>query len=225
MASSELIIFNGIKYRRYPESKRRSDQVYFTPGGGHRKAGVGRLHQEIWKAANGPIPDGYHVHHADHDPLNNDLSNLVLIKGQDHLSHHANQPDRIEWNRVNIAKAQEAARAWHGSPEGLAWHSENGKRAWEGREPQTHTCDHCGNPYESKITGAGTRFCSNACKHYARKASGVDDVDKTCEFCGEGFRANKYIRKATCSGSCGVKLGKRRRKERLAAEAALPLAA
>lgn len=218
MASNEMIIFNGIKFRRYPEAKQRADQVYYVPGGGHRKAGVGRLHQEIWKAANGPIPDGHHVHHADHDPLNNDLSNLVLIKGRDHLSHHANQPDRIEWNRVNIAKAREAARAWHGTPEGLAWHSENGRRAWDNRHPEQHVCEYCKGPYESIDVGRN-RFCSNNCKTQARRVSGVDNVDKTCECCGDTYQGNKYSKTPTCSRSCGVKLGKRRRAERLAAAA------
>lgn len=219
MTSSETIVYKGIKYRRYLESERWPDRVYFTPGGSHRKKGVGRLHQEIYKDHNGPIPEGYHVHHADHDPLNNDPANLVLVHGDDHHRHHASHPDRIEISRQNIKAAQDAARAWHATPEGLAWHSENGKRAWEGREPRTYKCEYCGKEYES-LKPSRNRFCSNPCKHYARKASGVDDIDKTCEFCGETYRANKYIKKATCSKECGSKLsGRTRAAKRLLAAA------
>lgn len=217
MASNEVVIFNGIKFRRYPDAKRRADQVYFVPGVADRQRGIGRLHQEIWKAANGPIPDGYHVHHADHDPLNNDLSNLVLIKGRDHLSHHANHPDRIEKSRQNVFRAQEAAKAWHASPEGLAWHSENGKRAWDNRRPIKHTCEYCGGEYESRLDGAGTRFCSNNCKSQWRRVAGLDNVERECAECGNPWMVNKYSNAQTCSRSCGVRRGKRLSRERKAA--------
>jgi hypothetical protein len=205
MANSETITFNGIRFRRYPESPNWADRVYFVPGATHRQRGVGRLHQEIWKARNGPIPAGYHVHHADHDPLNNDPANLVLLDGDEHNAHHASQPDRIEISRRNIGPAQAAAAAWHGSPDGLAWHAEQGRRSWEGRESKTYKCEHCGEAYES-LKPSRNRFCSNNCRAAARKASGVDDVKRACVICGESFTVNRYAKKATCSRSCGAKL-------------------
>lgn len=218
MSSNEVVTYKGIKYRRYPDAETWAERSYFVPSGNHRKRGVGRLHQEVWKDSNGPIPAGYVVHHADHNPLNNDPSNLVLERAEDHHRHHSNQPERIASSRETIEIAREAARVWHGSEAGRAWHVEHGKRTWEGREPKTYACEHCAAPYES-LKPSNNRFCSNACKHYARKASGVDDVDKTCAHCGETYRANKYVKSPTCSRSCGVKLGKRRRAERLAAAA------
>jgi hypothetical protein len=221
MARSEVIVYKGIKYRRYPESDRWPDRVYFTPSGNHRKAGVGRLHQEIYKDHNGPIPDGYHVHHDDHDPLNNDPANLVLVKGSEHLSHHVNQPERIAKSRVNIEIAREYASAWHGSEEGLAWHVENGKKVWEMREPSSHVCDQCGKGFELKIIQkSGVRFCSNNCKSAWRRAAGLDNVDRTCVECGASFTVNKYMKTPTCSRSCGVKRGRRLGKERRLASAA-----
>lgn len=47
------------------------------------------IHRHVWEEANGPIPDGWHVHHIDHDPLNNDLSNLVAMPAEEHRAHHA----------------------------------------------------------------------------------------------------------------------------------------
>lgn len=216
MSPNEVVIYKGVKFRRYPAAETWAERSYFTPGGNHRKRGVGRLHQEIWKDANGPIPDGYVVHHADHNPLNNDPSNLVIELDDDHRRHHSNQPDRVEVSRQNIALARDAARVWHGSEAGREWHAEHGKRTWEGREPKTYACEHCGEAYES-IKPSGNRFCSNKCKHYARKASGVDDVDKTCECCGETYRANRYVKTPTCSRSCGMKMARRRTRERKAA--------
>jgi hypothetical protein len=227
MASNETVIFNGIKFRRYPDADTRSARVYYVPSGNHRKAGIGRLHQEIWKAAHGPIPEGYHVHHADHDPLNNDLSNLVLLDADEHLKHHGNQPDNAERLRAVQPLGQEAAKEWHRSDEGRAWHVEHGKRCWEGREPVTHACDYCGKEYESLLTKKNvTRFCSNNCKTQWRRVAGIDNVDKSCAECGSTFRSNKYAKVTTCSKPCASQRANRaralRRAERLAS---LPAAA
>lgn len=220
MGKSESVIFNGIKFRRYPESESRSSRLYYVPDGRHRKNGVGRLHQEVYKAHNGPIPPGYHVHHADHNALNNDPSNLVLIWGEDHLRHHGSDPAKTAHLRTMQEVGREAAKVWHRSEEGRAWHVEHGKAVWEGREPVTHACEQCGNPYESLLTGKGTRFCSNNCKSQWRRESGVDNVDRNCVECGASFTVNKYMKTPTCSRSCGVKRGKRLSKERRLASAA-----
>lgn len=204
--TTEVITYNGIKFRRYPDSPNWADRVYYTPGGSYRKRGVGRLHQEIWKAEHGPIPAGHDVHHADHDPLNNDPSNLVLIEGEEHHEHHGSDPARVQAFKDGPMLAGRAAAAvWHGSPEGIAWHREHGRRTWEGREPKTFTCQQCGRSYES-LKPSGSRFCSNACKTKARKASGVDNVKRACVVCGKAFTVDKYAKKATCSRSCGAKL-------------------
>lgn len=46
------------------------------------------LHRWVWEQANGPIPDGYVVHHVDHDKRNNALSNLELMTCAEHAQHH-----------------------------------------------------------------------------------------------------------------------------------------
>ena len=205
MATSETIIYNGIRFRRYPESPNWADRVYYTPGIGHRKRGVGRLHQEIWKAHHGEIPAGFHVHHADHDPLNNEPENLVLLSGDEHHSHHANDPERTKAFLEIVPLGRIAAATWHGSDEGRAWHVEHGRRTWEGREPKTYQCEVCGASYES-LKPSRNRFCSNNCRTKGRKASGVDDVKRACILCGTAFTVNKYAKKATCSRTCGGKL-------------------
>jgi len=45
-------------------------------------------HRLIWAEANGPIPDGYVVHHINHDKRDNRLENLQLMTHQEHSAHH-----------------------------------------------------------------------------------------------------------------------------------------
>lgn len=215
MANSETVLFNGIKFRRYPDSERRSDRVYFTPGVGDKERGIGRLHQEIWKAANGPIPDGHHVHHKDGDPLNNSIDNLECLPGVDHLHHHLSEIDHHTPERLaHMERIRPLASEWHRSPAGREWHREHAKSVAANRSPETRKCDHCGKDYEGYDVGHAQSFCSNYCKHRARLASGVDDEDRTCEFCGNPFRVNKYLRKRCCTRSCGARLSRRTESER-----------
>lgn len=46
-------------------------------------------HRHVWEEANGPIPEGWEVHHVDGDRFNNELSNLVAMSPEDHRAHHA----------------------------------------------------------------------------------------------------------------------------------------
>lgn len=207
MARVEIVEFQGVKFRRYPDSDRWADRVYFTPGIADKQRGVHRLHEEIWMAANGPIPDGHHIHHVDHDPLNNDPSNLACITSDEHKHHHANDPQvaarrlEDEWQE-HLEQIRPLAAAWHSSPEGLKWHSEHGKKSWEGREPKPAVCEQCGRVFESLMPG---RFCSNACKSAWRRDSGLDNEERACELCGSPFTVNRYSRARFCSRSCGSK--------------------
>lgn len=45
-------------------------------------------HRLIWEAEHGPIPDGYVIHHKDHNRANNKLENLELMEARTHTSHH-----------------------------------------------------------------------------------------------------------------------------------------
>jgi ribonucleotide reductase alpha subunit len=43
-------------------------------------------HRLIWESVNGPIPDGYDIHHIDGDTYNNDIDNLECLTHSDHAS-------------------------------------------------------------------------------------------------------------------------------------------
>lgn len=204
VSTSTTIQYNGVTFRRYPDSERSSDRAYYRPHVADRQRGVQSLHQEIWKDANGvdSIPEGFHVHHADHDTENNDPTNLVLIHGSEHASHHANDPARHEAQQRAIQAAIAAAPEWHRSEEGQQWHAEHAKEQWDKRQPDQRTCEQCGEQYETITIQKETRFCSNACKSANRRESGVDDEDRTCEACSSTFRVNRYSKSRSCSRRC-----------------------
>jgi hypothetical protein len=87
----EIRVFQGVEYRRYPKSKNKAHRNYFQKKrriGGKLKEFY--LHVAIWEAKYGPVPRGYVVHHKDFNPLNNRLSNLVLMERQAHTDLHRN---------------------------------------------------------------------------------------------------------------------------------------
>lgn len=213
----EEVEFNGIVFRRYPDSKRMEDRRYFKPSGMHVKRGVGALHREIWKAHHGPIPDGWHVHHKNGDTGDNRIENLECLPGSKHLSLHAGLPDRREWSRSQIETIRPLAIEWHKSDAGREWHRKHARDVWENMQAVRHTCEQCGVEFETLAQHDGVRFCSNNCKSAWRRASGVDDEDRECAFCGATFRTNRYGRTRTCGSGCSAKLRWRERRERNAA--------
>lgn len=206
-AVSESVFFNGVEFRRYPNAKNWSEQVYFRPGSSDARRGVENLHREIWKSIHGPIPQGYHVHHKDTNPLNNDPENLVCIPSAEHQAHHAvaEKPEEFKRRRRNVLdRVRHLASEWHGSETGRAWHSEHGKETWKDREPAPKTCEYCGKGYQSLKPGDGARFCSNNCKVQSRRISGVDNEQRTCVWCQKEFAINRYSKTQVCSRSCGA---------------------
>lgn len=204
---SETVVYNGIRFRRYPDSPRWADRTYFRPSGNEGKRGLGALHQEIWKAAHGPIPSGHHIHHQDGDSLNNAVENLVAIPEFDHLSLHGRRP-ATDAQREHLARIREFATYWHRSPAGRAWHVNHGKAVWQGREPRVFTCVMCAREYTS-VKPSNTRFCSNACKSRWRRQSGIDNETRRCAYCGDPFVCNRFADIATCSRVCGQRCRRR----------------
>lgn len=205
----ESIVYRGITFRRYPDAKRWPDRYYFTPNGGHRKQGVGRLHEEIWKDTNGPIPDGYEIHHVDFDAANNDPANLHCITAAEHREIHRQRqsergksPEQV----AHLRTIQPLTAEWHRSDEGREWHREYGRKTWEQREPVVKQCEQCDSSFTDITRRASSRFCSNKCKSAWRRASGADDEDRTCAVCGTTFRANRYSKQRACSTACGGRL-------------------
>lgn len=120
----EVVIFEGYRYRRYPNSKNVGHARYFARAGK-------LLHRAVWEHFNGPIPSGWHVHHIDEDTCNNNVSNLECLPAEEHRAKiHARKqaasksPRQLE----HLARIGELAKSWHKSEEGRAWHSQNAKQ-------------------------------------------------------------------------------------------------
>lgn len=157
----ESVVFNGYKYNRYPESSNPAHRRYFARAG-HR------LHRDVWKHHNGPIPAGMHVHHIDGNTANNDISNLACVTSKQHWDEHraeASERSRRPEQLDHLARIRGSSAAWHGSPEGLAWHREHAKTSL------------------AKTWGAP--------KHYP-------DIDKVCHWCGTQFVAHTVKAKFCC---------------------------
>lgn len=187
MNAPKYITYNGIKFCR-------DDKTGYYLNSTIRK----RLHRYVWEQEVGSIPKGCHIHHIDGNKANNDLSNLAIMTSSGHQRLHGQEQDRKERQREIVKKATEAARAWHGSPEGKRWHSEH-MRGF--KHPRVEmTCEQCGKAYPGT---KGQRFCSNVCKSAWRRAQGIDSEERICEICGKPFTApSKYSSSRFCSVEC-----------------------
>lgn len=189
----DLAIFDGQSFRR------DKNTGYFLSSKPIRNGKRVRLHVYVWEKMNGPLPDGWHVHHIDFDKNNNEPENLRAMPEEEHLSLHAQLADKEEL-RKRVDRIRPLAAKWHGSPEGRAWHKEHGKDVWKDREPKEYTCTWCGKKFTTlnRYGPDDNHFCSNACKSAFRRASHVDDVDRRCTVCGKTFRVNKYDKMDRC---------------------------
>jgi hypothetical protein len=201
----DTIVFNGIAFRRYPDSPRWSDRRYYRPTGTHIKRGIKNLHREIWQAAHGAIPPGWVVHHKDGNALNNELANLEALPAGTHRRHHAEHLSEAvrAAARARLDTIRPLAAAWHRSAAGRQWHREHGQRRCATRAPRAYACAHCGKAARSSSFGKAL-FCSNACRAAARRRSGKDHVRRTCLHCGQAFTVDRYQGTQTCSRSCAA---------------------
>lgn len=197
------ITYKGIDFRRYPHSKNRTDQVYFTCNSSYFKKGIRRLHTEVWKDVYGQIPDGYIIHHKDNNPLNNALSNLECLSREEHQSSHMkeyceNNKEKVKERMKDLWKL---TLDWKKSDEGKEFYR---KQARYFRSIiYNHVCIQCGKEYYNyKKTG---KFCSDNCASKHRKLSGVDNEKRICEWCGNEYITNKYTKIRFCNRSCAMK--------------------
>ena len=69
--------------------KTKLGTVHENEKGYYRLSDKRLLHRAIWEEYYGQkIPEGYVIHHKDHNPKNNNINNLQLMTAEEHLSHH-----------------------------------------------------------------------------------------------------------------------------------------
>jgi len=193
------IEFDGLKF--YPD--KRGYWLGHVPGA---KSPI-RLHRYVWEYYNGPIPDGYDIHHIDHNPDNNEIDNLEMLSESMHSAvHSAEMSEELsERFRKNLDEnARPKAVEWHKSEEGRAWHKkhyeENSRALFTSKVKKV--CAVCGKEYETNYSTRYSRFCSNNCKAQWRRDCGLDDIEVSCRICGKKFFTNKYAQAKYCSKEC-----------------------
>src|SRR5579872_3597354 len=88
----EVIVVDGIKFRRYPLSRRRHLRVYYWAHTRNKQPPFS-LHCYLWARAHGPIPEGAVIHHGDGNPANKDISNLECVTMGEHAREHGRRGD------------------------------------------------------------------------------------------------------------------------------------
>lgn len=201
--TTERIVFNGIPYRRYPNSPKLELRNYFICSKGKDNR-VRRLHQAIWEHHNGPIPKGYHIHHKDGNTLNNDIANLECLSNKDHRRTHWT-PEESERARKHAESIRPLAKEWHASETGREWHKKHARDVWDGMPIKKHTCSVCRNEFESRSNRAIVRFCGLNCKMQSFRNRKKGTLQKTCTRCSTPFATSPIQPSEYCSHSCATK--------------------
>lgn len=202
--TSKFIVIDGIYF--YKERQGNGYYLGNVPDETGKPKPV-RAHVYVWEKANGKVPKGYHVHHKDHDPDNNDLNNLCCIPISKHLSSHSKERSEESRHNMNTVVRPKAIE-WHKSEAGSKYHAEHyakyTKAIWE--KPVTKICEVCGKEFTVKHMVDGiSRFCSNNCKSKYRRMMGFDNEQRNCIICGKEFTCNKYSKQKTCGNKeCAV---------------------
>lgn len=200
--------YAGKLWHRYPNAKKASDRNYFRDSFGCK------LHRTVWEDANGPIPDGYDIHHKDENPLNNDISNLECLTRLEHRQRHPVKD--LEKARAHMAEVRAIGADWHKSEEAKPSKARASRIGWEQFEPVSRVCQHCLSPFLDKSRTRDAAFCSANCRSYVQSHSDKYQIDGACVVCGLPFRHYKYSTTLTCSRSCGMRLAHRTRRSRAA---------
>ncbi len=157
------------------------------------------LHRYKYTCEKGDIPEGWHIHHIDHNYANNDINNLQAIEPATHSQLHLPSKETMEkWQAAGIKQAP----VWHASEEGNQWHKEhydNIKESFHGKI--LRTCEHCGKSVET-IRKKARCYCSNNCKSAWRRKNKPDKKTVECATCGKSFETLKYLPNTYCSLDC-----------------------
>lgn len=80
-------------------------------------------HRIIWEYVNGTVPEGYEIHHKDHNPTNNCIDNLVLVSKEEHkIIHQKKKWSEEALNKkhkalIQLTKDGKLVREWKGTKE------------------------------------------------------------------------------------------------------------
>ena len=188
------VLFNGKRWRRYPDSKRRSTRHYFLWSNQI-------LHRAVYEAFVGQIPEGFHIHHKDENTDNNDPENLEALSPEEHNKIHQRHSKSATCLGCGAIFETTAIK-----PGFCTDHCRTSIRR------RKRKCEVCSAEYE--IVGfQKSKTCSRQCNyqlrsvrrkemHAAKRIAGEYPEPQPCVICGTVCRTAKVL---TCSRSCELR--------------------
>ena len=73
------------------------------------------LHHYVWELYNGPVPEGYNVHHKNENTLCNCIPNLELLTRADHSRLHNTGKHFTEQSKRKLSEAHKGVRISEGT--------------------------------------------------------------------------------------------------------------
>lgn len=128
-----------------------------------------RLHRAVWEAHNGPIPEGFQVHHIDHDMANNCISNLQLVEPGVHTRLHgvlaSLSASERRSKRSYVVACGECGVDLHRRQSGAAFCKRCQYRRAERKRKRKRECLHCKRAFESRAGNYCSQRCVNLATH------------------------------------------------------------
>jgi HNH endonuclease. len=155
------------------------------------------LHQYVYEQVNGSIPEGYEVHHKDHNKENNDISNLELLSPAEHQAEHTEQ------SKANGYKLADYVAANFDEVQALAKKGKSGEYIGKNKRRkipnQPIKCVCCATEFTpSNKARKDTKFCSNSCRD---EWHGAHAKECECKECGAVFKPSSRSARY-CSDDC-----------------------
>jgi hypothetical protein len=160
--------------------------------------------RKLWRTLVGPIPAGYHIHHIDHDPSNNALTNLACLSPSEHIRLH--HQDERTWPILTktCRTCQKTYQTKWPKSKSCSVKCITRWRMLHELDVVDRACERCGTMFRC-VKAAPNRFCTITC---AKR--GVPRPKQTfhCASCGVTFQSASYLGTDArcCSGRCYMRV-------------------